>query len=438
MLRRSVALAQAAAVASAAKTAKPSGGAKGEKQVREREKAGGTGKHQRNVSSPPRQEAAKSAPQLPPLLGYPLRRAAAAEMLYGGVRTNYLNQKPFALHYTHSEDLPSPSLERERHDLQLEMQLPRDGQMGYDNISMNIQRQLGYSGEAEEADAAEHGGGQGGRHGPPREGFHMSNYFGNLFHPERHHNSSLPYSAYDTNNVLGLRLFPLNMHVRHRAEGVRIRTEDLLHRMRDYQACAAHGLPLQSPLPLHVRARLNALAEEQSGRKETLYSGSINHRTLFSAHGRDEPTPSDEQARRRHLRGGPSHPRPQDLSILTRPQDTAGGEEATAQSDIRATALQYFSDASHAPPVMQTDGSAPSMRTSTVSRRHPQYWMPLQMLKPMGHSWSASVRSSGVRGPSMQLMQERLDQKGFGWKRKSRSLWQQDVDTAGFRPHRYF
>ncbi|CUI14158.1 Hypothetical protein, putative [Bodo saltans] len=65
-------------------------------------------------------------------------------------------------------------------------------------------------------------------------------------------------------------------------------------------------------------------------------------------------------------------------------------------------------------------------------------FMPLQMVKPKASLYSVATRGTGVRSTRGQLYQERLDGKGFGWKRKARSLWQQDIDTNGFRPHRYF
>jgi hypothetical protein len=65
-------------------------------------------------------------------------------------------------------------------------------------------------------------------------------------------------------------------------------------------------------------------------------------------------------------------------------------------------------------------------------------FMPLQMVKPKHSTYSVAVRGTGIRSTRGQLFQERLDGKGLGWKRKARSLWQQDVDTNGFRPRRYF
>ncbi|ORC92387.1 uncharacterized protein TM35_000031400 [Trypanosoma theileri] len=122
------------------------------------------------------------------------------------------------------------------------------------------------------------------------------------------------------------------------------------------------------------------------------------------------PAPPVKQSGEGHGRRGAAyfHPPSAKLSLFTRPVDCGSH---TAAVDTRPAGVGVY---------------------------HPRAWRPLQMLKPMPHNWSPTLRSSGVRGPNMQLMQERLDGKGFGWKRKSRSLWQQDIDTAGFRPKRFF
>ncbi|PWV21715.1 hypothetical protein C3747_2g320 [Trypanosoma cruzi] len=232
------------------------------------------------------------------LLGYPLRRAAAMEMLYGGVRVQHLAQSPFSLRKTRSEALPSPSLQRERDDLELEVK-----------------------------DSA--------------------------------------------NNVMGLRLFPINIGMRARNEAVRLRSEDCYKRLLAQRQCAEVGEALKFPVPSSLSA---------GEHKDATAS-----RQLYATH---------------------FHPPSSRLSILTRPVDCSDCKVKTTPSD--------------------------------VALYHPRAWRPLQMLKPMPHNWSPTLRSSGVRGPHMQLMQERLDGKGFGWKRKSRFLWQQDIDTAGFRPKRFF
>ncbi|RNF17193.1 uncharacterized protein Tco025E_04895 [Trypanosoma conorhini] len=232
------------------------------------------------------------------LLGYPLRRAAAMEMLYGGVCVLHLAQKPFSLRKTRSEALPSPSLQRERDDLELEV---KDS----------------------------------------------------------------------TNNVMGFRLFPVNIGVRSRNEAVRLRSEDCYKRVLAQRQCAAAGEALRFPLP------------------SSLASGERHNSTV------------PKQRYATHF-----HPPSAKLSLFTRPVDSGDCVEKTTPAE--------------------------------VALYHPRAWRPLQMLKPMPHNWSPTLRSSGVRGPHMQLMQERLDGKGFGWKRKSRSLWQQDINTAGFRPKRFF
>ncbi|CCW64712.1 unnamed protein product [Phytomonas sp. EM1] len=350
------------------------------------------------------------------LLGYAIRRTAADEMLYGGVRVSCLSPKPFPLQYIKSEELPSPSLRRERHDLGLEMQLPRDLE-GYNQLDMSIQRQVG-SNEDDSDDAVSRGG---------EEGFDMGEYFSTVFHPERHHNSSLPYSAHDTNNVLGLRMFPLNMGIRLRVEGVRIRTADCLERLRDAKRCAQQGRALQYPLPYYKRAEM---AERRGEGPSSTLSTSAGPSDVKDEAAMDSSEAKRSFQVRAHLRGGPSHPPPAELSIFTRPQDHPHGDGGGGSTSIREEALAYFRERRQGGRLISPDG----VRSTTPDRR----WTPLQMLKPIPHTWSPAIRSSGTRGPSMQLMQERLDRKGFGWKRKSRSLWQQDPDTAGFRPHRYF
>lgn len=226
------------------------------------------------------------------LLGYPLRRAAAMTMLYGGVCVQHLAQAPSPLRLTLSEELPPPSLQRERDDLELEVK-----------------------------DSA--------------------------------------------NNVMGLRLAPLNVGARARSEAVRLRSEDCWKRLAAVRCCAAAGVPLQFPQPPGI------------------YTAACNSRHVT------------------HF-----HPPSAKLSIATRPVDC--------------------------------DACVAAKTSADVAVYNPRAWKPLQMLKPMSHNWSPTLRSSGTRGPSMQLMQERLDGKGFGWKRKSRFLWQQDIATAGFRPKRFF
>ena len=330
------------------------------------------------------------AAQRKPLLPYAIRRASAYEMLYGGARVQHLVQPPFQLHKIQSESLPSPSLDAERHDLALEMQLPRD-LSPYNNLNMSIQRQVGADVNVPDEATNRHS----------KDGFDMGAFFSDQHHPERHHNSSLPYSQHDTNNVMALRLFPINIGIRARTEAVRIRTEDCLQRLRDAKLCAQVQQPLEYPLPLSRRSQYaSSMADVSASSLPTSATASASSRTA-------------------HLRGAPAHPPPAQLSIFTRPVDRVDRVSAEATRRNAFPVHPY---------------AAAATAASTAARA----WLPLQMLKPMGHSWSAATRSSGIRGPHMQLMQERLDQKGFGWKRKSRSLWQQDVATAGFRPHRYY
>lgn len=358
-----------------------------------------------------------------PLLPYAVRRAAAAEMLYGGARVQHLVQPPFPLHKVQSENLPPPSLDHERHDLGLEMQLPRDLH-AYNNINMAIQRHVGADVNTPDAAAST---------ADSSDGFNMGTYYTEHHHPERHHNSSLPYSTHDTNNVLAMRLFPVNIGLRVRTEAVRIRTEDCLQRLRDAQRCAKVGVPLEHPLPLSARSAYDAV---HRARHERRHDGAA---AGLARGGEQAEGEEEEAARTAHLHGAAAHPPPASLSIFTRPVDRrtesrgAGGALGSTHTPVHVRfPVHPYSAAAGTAASRGSGGSATPTRPSS------QQWMPLQMLKPLGHNWSAATRSSGVRGPHMQLMQERLDQKGFGWKRKSRSLWQQDVDTAGFRPHRYF
>lgn len=346
----------------------------------------------REVFSPPR-EGEKT------LLGYPLRRAAAFEMLYGGVRVRHLVQPAFPLKKTFSELLPAPSLERERADLGLEMQLPlhRDASR---LPSLNVQRQV--SGAYDEPKES------------TQDGFSMAEYFNTHLHPAHHHNSSLPYDAvHDTNNVLALRLFPVNIGIRDRTEAIRIRTRDCLDRLQQLKLCARLGVPVEYPIALRAQdeMRRKVTALETAGRPRSLYSGAVNPDTRHTAETLPQGGSTSSSAPSLpsflpHMKRICFHPPPASLSIFTRPQQVAESRGPRK----------------------------PCTRQEKVCGS----WMPLQMLKPMGYNWSPGRRSSGMRGPTAQLVQERLDQKGFGWKRKSRYLWQQDIHTAGFRPHRFY
>eukprot|EP00796_Vickermania_ingenoplastis_P004045 gene4046-2897_t len=324
-------------------------------------------------------------------------------MLYGGVRLRHLVQPVFPLQRIKSELLPSPSRERERQDLGVEMQLPRHKdptQLPNYNIHSQVRTQTDEPKDTTEG------------------GFDMSTYFNDLHHPALHHNSSMPYNpASNTNNVLALRLFPVNIGIRDRTEAIRLRTEDCLMRVRHSKLTARLGLAQQYPLSLgmqqHLRRQIALV--DQGRRPRSLCSGALHpskqHTPETLPRASDAKTPCgapgvDVTRFLPHMKGLCFHPPPSSLSIFTRPQDCA--------------------PPAHAEP------------HRALSRRGSASWMPFQMLKPMGYNWSPGRRSSGTRGPTAQLVQERLDQKGFGWKRKSRYLWQQDIHTAGFRPHRFY
>lgn len=331
------------------------------------------------------------------LLGYSLRRVASSEMLYGGVRIRHLVQPAFPLKRIQSELLPSPSLQRERDDLQLEMQMPKHKDPTQ-LPSYAIQRQVGNKYDVPVSSE--------------ERSFDLSQFYNDVHPPSLHHNSSLPYdSNHDNNNVLALRMFPVNIGIRDRTEAIRLRTQDCLHRVQQWRLTSRLGLPVMFPLPQNVQYRIKKrlMEMEVAHTPRSLWSGSLDPNKRHTSETLPLHSSGDAASYLPHLRSRLQfHPPPASLSILTQPEDTM----ASLPVSLKGCTHQF----------------KPSTRS----------WMPFQMLKPMGYNWSPSRRSSGVRGPSSQLNQERLDQKGFGWKRKSRHLWQQDIDTAGFRPHRFF
>lgn len=384
------------------------------------------------------------------LLGYPIRRAAAHELLYGGVRIQHLVQPVFPLQRIRSENLPSPSLQAEREDLGLEMQLPSHKDPTQ-LPSYRIQNQVASHNQVNYDD-----GHQDSRH----DGFDMSQFFNDLHHPALHHNSSPPYNpATNTNNVLALRLFPVNIGIRDRTEAIRLRTMDCLERVQQWKLTARLGLPMCYPIPMSLQKALRKEATriDSVGKPRSLFSGaldpckrhtpstlpSLSTTNGVATHLIHLPSPdtlrktsrttredSQEEKSRSisasflpHMKGKLYfHPPPSSLSIFTHAPEAS-----------YSTSLSRSRDGLLSP--------APDALRASVGRNIPPHrssWMPFQMLKPMGYNWSPTRRSSGTRGPTAQLVQERLDQKGFGWKRKSRYLWQQDIDTAGFRPHRFF
>jgi hypothetical protein len=64
-------------------------------------------------------------------------------------------------------------------------------------------------------------------------------------------------------------------------------------------------------------------------------------------------------------------------------------------------------------------------------------FLPFQSIKPHGYgAWSVAQRAGYLRTASMELHQERLNRKGFGWKQMQTKLWQQDMDTERYTPDR--
>lgn len=386
------------------------------------------------------------------LLGYPIRRAAACELLYGGIRIRHLVQPVFPLQWIRSENLPSPSLQVEREDLGLEMQMPSHKD-ATQVPSYRIHGQVPSHTQANYDD---------GLKDSLHDGFNMGQFFNDLFHPSLHHNSSPPYNpATNTNNVLALRLFPVNIGIRDRTEAIRLRTQDCLVRLQHWKLTARLGLPTQYPLPLRIQKALRQEITriDTAGKPRSLYSGALDPRrchtsstlpalqhgtqsikvnlpsaSTYASPGTPLPPTSTQASGSRtisiiflpHMKGKLHfHPSPSSLSIFTVPGE---GNDPSWKAEDK------FGNGE----LRKRQGSLLPSSAGRASSRRRSSWMPFQMLKPMGYNWSPSRRSSGNRGPSAQLVQERLDQKGFGWKRKSRYLWQQDIDTAGFRPHRFY
>jgi hypothetical protein len=77
---------------------------------------------------------------------------------------------------------------------------------------------------------------------------------------------------------------------------------------------------------------------------------------------------------------------------------------------------------------------APATAEAWAAR--PRQWTPLQVIKPVGTQYSVAGRQSGLRHGGKSLRQERLNQKGLGWKRIMRSQWQNDVDSWTYHPKR--
>ena len=80
------------------------------------------------------------------------------------------------------------------------------------------------------------------------------------------------------------------------------------------------------------------------------------------------------------------------------------------------------------------------LRVTPVSKEEwaasARMWTPLQFVKPVGTSVSVGGRQSGLRHGEKSLRQERLNQKGLGWKRIMRDQWQNDTEAWTYHPKR--
>jgi hypothetical protein len=64
-------------------------------------------------------------------------------------------------------------------------------------------------------------------------------------------------------------------------------------------------------------------------------------------------------------------------------------------------------------------------------------YLPFQSIKPHSYGvWNITNRNNVPIMAQMDLKQERLNRKGFGWKALQNSMWQQDLDTARYKPDR--
>ena len=62
-------------------------------------------------------------------------------------------------------------------------------------------------------------------------------------------------------------------------------------------------------------------------------------------------------------------------------------------------------------------------------------YLPFQSLKPHGYGvWRYTLRNGAPIMAQMDLKQERLNRKGFGWKSLQTKMWQQDLDTHRHMP----
>lgn len=66
------------------------------------------------------------------------------------------------------------------------------------------------------------------------------------------------------------------------------------------------------------------------------------------------------------------------------------------------------------------------------------YFLPYMMYKPMARRELILQRSSSVRAPSAELLQERLNRKGFGWKETGSRMWHLGWNPKGWQPNRLF
>lgn len=318
------------------------------------------------------------------LLPYAIRKVAAKEMLYGGARVIGLVQPPPAIVY-HRSDL---------------MKLPTPRQ----EVDM--------------------------------EGFEVEEF--------------------------GVRMFPNNVGFRSRHHMLLLRNKDLLRRFN-----VAHRSTLD---PTSGGGGGDAPVFDRSTytRTRTVFgvpsSIGVSHSKAAATgeghHQVSEANPADggglPPSRRRRY-----HPRPEDLSILP---DTASNIYRDGSAHFaRARTLSsgvplvgVYASPFHDQEVEASGQSANVFSLCSFYDQERQrqlialsgaggdvpytgfVFKPFQMVMPVSGVFTYAMRSEGLRSPSGHLRQETLDRKGFGWRKKQRAMWQQDVGTRGFKPDRFY
>lgn len=258
----------------------------------------------------------------------------------------------------------------------------------------------------------------------------------------------------------GIRMFPSNVGFRSRHHMLLVRNKDLLRRfmVAHRHADAADASP--------------AFDRSKYTRTRTVFSvpstiGMSHSKAAAAAAGDQEYEQKLSEANPANKDGLPPsrrrrfHPRPEDLSILP---DTASniyqdGSAHFARARTLSSGVPLVGV--YASPFHEQEVQASGQNANVFSlcsfydqERQRQLiahsgaagdvsytgfvFKPFQMVMPVSGVFTYAMRSEGLRSPSGHLRQETLDRKGFGWRKKQRAMWQQDVKTRGFKPDRFY